>query len=115
VGDDRAHRDVASAVGPGTGVASQAANWGRSPTAAWRYGSRQAASGIADGRDPEGHRLPSLRLRPKRASWGRVLERELEDGGVSIRAASKVTIDKEAPEAYKDAAEAVETRQTGRG
>ena len=45
----------------------------------------------------------------KRAAKGRNLKRELEDRGILIRAASKATIDEEAPEAYKDAAEVVDT------
>lgn len=45
----------------------------------------------------------------KRAAKGRNLKRELEDRGILIRAASKATIDEEAPEAYKDATEVVDT------
>jgi tRNA-splicing ligase RtcB len=45
----------------------------------------------------------------KRAAKGRNLKRELEDKGILIRAASKATIDEEAPEAYKDATEVVDT------
>ncbi len=45
----------------------------------------------------------------KRAAKGRNLKRELEDRGILIRAASKATIDEEAPEAYKDASEVVNT------
>src|ERR671916_1630942 len=45
----------------------------------------------------------------KRAAKGRSLKRELEDKGILIRAASKATIDEEAPEAYKDATEVVDT------
>ncbi len=45
----------------------------------------------------------------KRAAKGRNLRRELEDRGILIRAASKATIDEEAPEAYKDATEVVDT------
>ena len=50
----------------------------------------------------------------KRAVKGRNLKRELEDKGILIRAASKATIDEEAPEAYKDATEVVDTTD-GRG
>lgn len=45
----------------------------------------------------------------KRAAKGRNLKRELEDRGILVRAASKATIDEEAPEAYKDATEVVDT------
>jgi tRNA-splicing ligase RtcB (3'-phosphate/5'-hydroxy nucleic acid ligase) len=45
----------------------------------------------------------------KRAAKGRNLKRELEDKGILTRAASKATIDEEAPEAYKDATEVVDT------
>jgi tRNA-splicing ligase RtcB (3'-phosphate/5'-hydroxy nucleic acid ligase) len=45
----------------------------------------------------------------KRAAKGRNLRRELEDRGVLIRAANQATIDEEAPEAYKDATEVVDT------
>jgi tRNA-splicing ligase RtcB len=45
----------------------------------------------------------------KRAAKGRNLKRELEDKGILIRAASRATIDEEAPEAYKDATEVVGT------
>ncbi len=45
----------------------------------------------------------------KKAAKGRNLRRELEDRGILIRAASKATIDEEAPEAYKDATEVVDT------
>jgi tRNA-splicing ligase RtcB (3'-phosphate/5'-hydroxy nucleic acid ligase) len=45
----------------------------------------------------------------KRAAKGRNLKRELEDKGILIRAASKATIDEEAPEAYKDATDVVDT------
>jgi tRNA-splicing ligase RtcB len=45
----------------------------------------------------------------KKAAKGRNLRRELEDKGILIRAASRATIDEEAPEAYKDAAEVVDT------
>jgi len=45
----------------------------------------------------------------KRAAKGRNLRRELEDRGILIRAANRATIDEEAPEAYKDATEVVDT------
>jgi tRNA-splicing ligase RtcB len=49
------------------------------------------------------------RRRAKKAARGRNLKRELEDKGILIRAASRATIDEEMSEAYKDAAEVVET------
>jgi tRNA-splicing ligase RtcB len=49
------------------------------------------------------------RRQAKRTAKGRNPERELEDKGILIRAASRATIDEELPEAYKDAAEVVET------
>jgi tRNA-splicing ligase RtcB len=49
------------------------------------------------------------RRQAKRAAKGRNLKRELEDKGILIRAASRATIDEEMSEAYKDAAEVVET------
>ena len=49
------------------------------------------------------------RKRARKAAKGRNLKRELEDRGILIRAASKATIDEEAPEAYKDATEVVDT------
>jgi tRNA-splicing ligase RtcB (3'-phosphate/5'-hydroxy nucleic acid ligase) len=49
------------------------------------------------------------RKKAKKAAKGRNLRRELEDRGVLIRAASRATIDEEAPEAYKDATEVVDT------
>ena len=49
------------------------------------------------------------RRQAKKAAKGRNLRRELEDKGIEVRAASRATIDEEMPEAYKDAAEVVET------
>ena len=49
------------------------------------------------------------RRQAKKAAKGRNPRRELEDKGVLVRAASRATIDEEMPEAYKDAAEVVET------
>jgi tRNA-splicing ligase RtcB len=49
------------------------------------------------------------RRQAKRTAKGRNLKRELKDKGILIRAASRATIDEEMPEAYKDAAEVVET------
>jgi tRNA-splicing ligase RtcB len=49
------------------------------------------------------------RRRAKKAAKGRNIRRELEDEGILIRAASKATIAEEMPEAYKDAAEVVDT------
>ena len=49
------------------------------------------------------------RKKAKKAAKGRNLRREMEDKGILIRAASKATIDEEISEAYKDAAEVVET------
>lgn len=49
------------------------------------------------------------RRRAKKAAKGRNLRRELEDRGILVRAASRATIDEEMSEAYKDAAEVVET------
>jgi tRNA-splicing ligase RtcB len=49
------------------------------------------------------------RRQAKRVAKGRNLERELKDKGILVRAASRATIDEEMPEAYKDAAEVVET------
>ncbi len=50
----------------------------------------------------------------KKAAKGRNLRRELEDKGILIRAANKTTIDEEMPEAYKDAAEVVDTTDRAR-
>jgi tRNA-splicing ligase RtcB len=49
------------------------------------------------------------RKKAKKAAKGRNLKRELEDKGILIRVASRATIDEEAPEAYKDATEIVDT------
>jgi tRNA-splicing ligase RtcB len=49
------------------------------------------------------------RRQAKRAAKGRNLKRELENRGIVVRAASRATIDEEMSEAYKDAAEVVET------
>jgi len=49
------------------------------------------------------------RRRAKKAAKGRNIRRELEDEGILIRAVSKATIDEEMSEAYKDAAEVVDT------
>ncbi len=49
------------------------------------------------------------RRRAKKAARGRNLRRELEDKGILIRAASRATVDEEMSEAYKDAAEVVDT------
>jgi tRNA-splicing ligase RtcB len=49
------------------------------------------------------------RRQAKKAAKGRNLKRELEDKGIVVRAASRATIDEEMSEAYKDAAEVVET------
>jgi tRNA-splicing ligase RtcB len=49
------------------------------------------------------------RRQAKKAAKGRNLRRELEDKGIVVRAASRATIDEEMSEAYKDAAEVVET------
>jgi len=48
------------------------------------------------------------RTQAKRASKGRPLQRELEDQGIHIRAASRATLVEEAPEAYKDVSQVVE-------
>jgi tRNA-splicing ligase RtcB (3'-phosphate/5'-hydroxy nucleic acid ligase) len=45
----------------------------------------------------------------KKAAKGRNLRRELEDKGILVRAANWATIDEEMSEAYKDAAEVVDT------
>src|SRR5215216_553127 len=45
----------------------------------------------------------------KKAAKGRNLRRELEDKGILVRAANRATIDEEMSEAYKDAAEVVDT------
>lgn len=49
------------------------------------------------------------RRQAKKTAKGRNLKRELEDKGVLVRASSRATIDEEMSEAYKDAAEVVET------
>jgi tRNA-splicing ligase RtcB (3'-phosphate/5'-hydroxy nucleic acid ligase) len=49
------------------------------------------------------------RRRAKKAAKGRNLVREMEDKGILVRAASRATVDEEMSEAYKDAAEVVET------
>ncbi|MDP8952356.1 MAG: RtcB family protein [Actinomycetota bacterium] len=49
------------------------------------------------------------RRQAKKAAKGRNPRRELEGKGILVRAASRATIDEEMPEAYKDAAEVVET------
>jgi tRNA-splicing ligase RtcB len=49
------------------------------------------------------------RRRAKKAAKGRNLRREMEDKGILVRAASRATVDEEMSEAYKDAAEVVET------
>ncbi len=49
------------------------------------------------------------RRQAKKVAKGRNLRREMEDRGILVRAASQATIDEEMPEAYKDAAEVVET------
>ena len=49
------------------------------------------------------------RKKAKRAAKGRNLKRELEEKGILVRAASRATVDEEMSEAYKDAAEVVET------
>jgi tRNA-splicing ligase RtcB len=48
------------------------------------------------------------RTQAKRASKGRPLQRELEDQGIHVRAASRATLVEEAPEAYKDVSQVVE-------
>jgi tRNA-splicing ligase RtcB len=48
------------------------------------------------------------RTQAKKASKGRPLQRELEDRGVYVRAASRATLVEEAPEAYKDVSQVVE-------
>src|SRR5215207_1484665 len=45
----------------------------------------------------------------KKAAKGRNLRRELEDKGILVRAANRATVDEEMSEAYKDAAEVVDT------
>ncbi|MDQ3862425.1 MAG: RtcB family protein [Actinomycetota bacterium] len=45
----------------------------------------------------------------KRSVKGRDIRRELQNRGILVRAASRATIDEEAPEAYKDASEVVDT------
>jgi tRNA-splicing ligase RtcB len=49
------------------------------------------------------------RRQAKKMAKGRNLKRELEDKGILVRASSRATIDEEMSEAYKDAAEVVET------
>ena len=49
------------------------------------------------------------RRRAKKAAKGRNLVREMGDKGILVRAASRATVDEEMSEAYKDAAEVVET------
>ena len=49
------------------------------------------------------------RRRAKKAARGRNLRQEMEDKGILVRAASRATVDEEMSEAYKDAAEVVET------
>ncbi len=49
------------------------------------------------------------RRRAKKAAKGRNLRREMEDKGILVRAASRATVDEEMSEAYKDAAEVVDT------
>jgi tRNA-splicing ligase RtcB len=48
------------------------------------------------------------RRKAKKAVRGRDLRREMAEMGITIRAASRATIDEEAPMAYKDAAEVVD-------
>ncbi len=47
------------------------------------------------------------RKQAKRTAKGRNIERELEDRGILIRAASRATVSEEIPEAYKDVKEVV--------
>lgn len=49
------------------------------------------------------------RKKAKKAARGRNLVREMEDLGILVRAAGRATVDEEMSEAYKDAAEVVET------
>jgi tRNA-splicing ligase RtcB len=48
------------------------------------------------------------RTQAKKASKGRPLQRELEDRGIFVMAASRETLAEEAPEAYKDVSQVVE-------
>ena len=48
------------------------------------------------------------RTQAKKASKGRPLQRELEDRGIFVMAASRGTLAEEAPEAYKDVSQVVE-------
>jgi tRNA-splicing ligase RtcB len=48
------------------------------------------------------------RTQAKKASRGRPLQRELEDRGIFVMAASRATLVEEAPEAYKDVSQVVE-------
>ena len=48
------------------------------------------------------------RTQAKKASKGRSLQRELEDRGIFVMAASRATLVEEAPEAYKDVGQVVE-------
>ena len=49
------------------------------------------------------------RKKAKKAAKGHNLKRELENKGILVRAASRATVDEKMSEAYKDAAEVVET------
>jgi tRNA-splicing ligase RtcB len=49
------------------------------------------------------------RGRAKREIWGEDLRKELEDGGISVRAGSMAGLAEEAPAAYKDVDEVVHT------
>ncbi|HEX2740924.1 MAG TPA: RtcB family protein, partial [Rubrobacter sp.] len=61
------------------------------------------------GSGPHGAGRRMSRHRAKKVARGRNIVREMGDRGIVLRAAGRATVDEEIPEAYKDAADVIET------